>query len=78
MPSEVTLVHLDLAPEGALVTDVFGDGLTKLVVVEDGGIAVDADEFGGSPGRGAGDEVLDEPSLGETWEFASSSDHGGD
>ena len=43
---------------------MLGDGLTKLVVVEDGGITVDADEFGGGPGRGAGDEVLNEPSLG--------------
>ena len=57
--------------------DVLGDGLTELVEVESGRVAVDADEVGSGAGCGTSDEVLDEPLLDITGKFASSSGHGG-
>lgn len=78
MPSEVALIDLDFAVKGALVSDALGDGLAEFVVVEGRRVLVDADECGGGPCRGPGDEVFDEPSLSRVWKPASSSGHDGD
>ena len=76
--AEVALVDLDLPVERALVGDPLRDEFAELVVVERGGVAVDAEEVSSGAGRGAGDEVLDEAELGVSGEAAAAAlGHGG-
>jgi hypothetical protein len=78
VPTEVAFVDLDLSPERALISDLLGDELPELVVVEHGGVLVEPDEVGSSSGRSSGGEVLHEAELGLLGESAtSSSGHGG-